>query len=62
MHKHSAYLHFTGYKKARLQARPDRFFLACAILALSIALLMSAALAGTTALRKEWQFASDARV
>ncbi|PLU10536.1 hypothetical protein BMJ30_32410, partial [Sinorhizobium medicae] len=27
----------------------------------SIAFLMSAALAGTTAFQKEWQFASDAR-
>ncbi|WP_156943289.1 hypothetical protein M728_000353 [Ensifer sp. WSM1721] len=54
--------HLTGYNKARLEGRPDRFFLACAILALSIALLMSAALAGTTAFRKEWQFASQARV
>ncbi|WP_172403287.1 hypothetical protein [Ensifer aridi] len=53
---------FTGYNKARLDARPDRLFLACAILALSIALIMSAALAGTTAFRKEWQFASEARV
>ncbi|MCA1368098.1 hypothetical protein I6F15_11865 [Bradyrhizobium sp. BRP14] len=54
--------HFTGHNKARLDSRPDRFFLACAILALSIALIMSAALAGTTAFRKEWQFASEARV
>ncbi len=54
--------HFIGHKKARLEASPNRFFLACAILALSIAFLMSAALAGTTAFRKEWQFASDANV
>lgn len=53
--------HFIGHEKARLEASPNRFFLACAILALSIAFLMSAALAGTTAFRKEWQFASDAR-
>ncbi|MDW9888891.1 hypothetical protein GOC28_08375 [Sinorhizobium meliloti] len=53
--------HFIGHKKARLEAIPNRFFLACAILALTIAFLMSAALAGTTAFRKEWQFASDAR-
>ncbi|CCE96180.1 hypothetical protein SFHH103_01683 [Sinorhizobium fredii HH103] len=55
-------MHFTGYNKARLEARPDRFFLACAILALSIALLMSAALATSTAFKKEWQFASEAKV
>lgn len=54
--------HFTGHNKAQLEASPNRFFLACAILALSIAFLMSAALAGTTVFRKEWQFASDARV
>ncbi|PND22889.1 hypothetical protein CN934_03540 [Ensifer sp. MMN_5] len=54
--------HFIGHKKARLEASPNRFFLACAILALSIAFLMSAALAGTTAFRKEWQLASDPRV
>ncbi|MDW9473391.1 hypothetical protein GOA69_13590 [Sinorhizobium meliloti] len=54
--------HFVGHKMARLEASPNRFFLACAILALSIAFLMSAALAGTTAFRKKWQFASDARV
>ncbi|ASP73424.1 hypothetical protein CDO28_01800 [Sinorhizobium meliloti] len=54
--------HFTGHNKARLEASPNRFFLACAILALSMAFLMSAALAGTTVFRKEWQFASDARV
>ncbi|RVL53589.1 hypothetical protein [Sinorhizobium meliloti] len=54
--------HFIGHNKARLGASPNRFFLACAILALSIAFLMSAALAGTTAFRKEWQFASDANV
>ncbi|MDX1169839.1 hypothetical protein GOL87_23175 [Sinorhizobium medicae] len=54
--------HFTGHNKARLEASPNRFFLACVILALSIAFLMSVALAGTTAFRKEWQFASDARV
>lgn len=54
--------HFTGHKKTQLEASPNRFFLACAILALSIAFLMSAALAGSTAFRKEWQFASDAKV
>ncbi|MEY9196609.1 putative membrane protein [Sinorhizobium fredii] len=53
---------FIGYHKARVETRPDRFFLACAILALSIALLMSAALTTTTVLRKEWQYASAARV
>ncbi|MDW9398657.1 hypothetical protein CN233_28445 [Sinorhizobium meliloti] len=53
--------HFIGHNKAQREASPNRFFLACAILALSIAFLMSAALAGTTAFRKEWQFASDAR-
>lgn len=54
--------HFTGCGKARLEPCPNRFYLACAILALSIAFLMGAALAGTTAFRKEWQYASDARV
>ncbi|MQW00011.1 hypothetical protein CN166_31075 [Sinorhizobium medicae] len=54
--------HFIGHNKARREASPNRFFLACAILALSIAFLMSAALAGSTALRKEWQFAADAKV
>ncbi|MDX1219073.1 hypothetical protein GOL99_26745 [Sinorhizobium medicae] len=53
--------HFIGHNKARLGASPNRFFLACAILALSIAFLLSAALAGTTAFRKEWQYATDAR-
>ncbi|MBL3684011.1 hypothetical protein F2981_02665 [Sinorhizobium meliloti] len=53
--------HFIGHKKARLEAGPIAFSIACAILALSIAFLMSAALASTTAFRKEWQFASDAR-
>ncbi|RVI21995.1 hypothetical protein CN202_27345 [Sinorhizobium meliloti] len=53
--------HFIGHNKARRESSPNRVFLACAILALSIAFLMSAALAGTTAFRKEWQFASDAR-
>ncbi|MDX0497995.1 hypothetical protein GOC68_17185 [Sinorhizobium medicae] len=54
--------HFTGHNKARREASPNRFFLACAILALSIAFLMSAALADTTAFRKEWQYASDAKI
>ncbi|UFX01113.1 hypothetical protein SmedWSM1115_15095 [Sinorhizobium medicae WSM1115] len=54
--------HFTGHNKAQLEASPNRFLLACAILALSIAFLMSAALAGTTAFRKEWQYASDAKI
>ncbi|ABR60512.1 hypothetical protein GOC91_24050 [Sinorhizobium medicae] len=54
--------HFTGHNKALREAIPNRFFLACAILALSIAFLMSAALAGTTAFRKEWQYASDAKI
>ncbi|MDX0178656.1 hypothetical protein [Sinorhizobium meliloti] len=54
--------HFTGHNKARLEASPPRFFLACAILALSIAFLMSVALAGATAFRKEWQYASDAKI
>ncbi|MDE3829352.1 hypothetical protein [Sinorhizobium meliloti] len=54
--------HFIGHKKARLEASPNRFFVACAILALSIAFLMSAALAGTTAFRKEWQYVSEAKV
>ncbi|PLU78433.1 hypothetical protein BMJ19_18920, partial [Sinorhizobium medicae] len=31
--------HFTGHNKARLEASPNRFFVACAILALSIAFL-----------------------
>ncbi|RVJ19485.1 hypothetical protein [Sinorhizobium medicae] len=53
--------HFIGHNKARIEASPNRFFLACAILALSIALFLAAALAGTTAFRKEWQYASDAR-
>ncbi|AWI57156.1 hypothetical protein [Sinorhizobium fredii] len=52
---------FTGYHKARAEACPNRFFIACAILALSIA-FMSAALAAETVLRKEWQYASKARV
>ncbi|ASY56459.1 hypothetical protein [Sinorhizobium sp. CCBAU 05631] len=54
--------HFTGYHKARAEACPNRFFVACAILALSIGFLMSAALATETVLRKEWQYASKARV
>ncbi|WP_202596079.1 hypothetical protein [Ensifer adhaerens] len=54
--------HFTGYHKARLQACPSRFFLACVILVLSMAMIGSAALAGGTAFKKEWQFASEARV
>ncbi|MBB4185851.1 hypothetical protein GGE07_002501 [Sinorhizobium terangae] len=54
--------HFTGYNKARLEACPSRFFLACAILALSVALLMAAGLATSTAFKKEWQFAAEARV
>ncbi|OHV85925.1 hypothetical protein [Ensifer sp. LCM 4579] len=62
MRQPAACLHFIGHNKARLEASPSRFFLACAILALSIALLMGAALATETALRKEWQFASEARV
>jgi hypothetical protein len=62
MNRRSACFHFTGYNKARLEARPDRCYLACAILALSIALLMGAALAADTAFRKEWQFAAEARV
>lgn len=53
---------FTGYHKARLEACPNRFFIACAILALSIAFLMSAGLATNTVLRKEWQYASRAKV
>ncbi|MDX1223991.1 hypothetical protein GOL85_20005 [Sinorhizobium medicae] len=54
--------HFTGHNKALREAIPNRFFVACAMLALSIAFLMSAALAGTTAFRKEWQYASDAKI
>lgn len=53
---------FTGYHKARLEACPNRFFLACAILVLLMALLMSAALAGHNTFKKEWQFAAEARV
>ncbi|WP_181149967.1 hypothetical protein [Ensifer aridi] len=54
--------HSTEYNKARLKTRPARFFLACAILALSISFLVAAALAGTPVICKEWQFASDVRV
>lgn len=53
---------FTGYHKARLEACPNRFFLACAILVLCMAMTGSAALAGGTAFKKEWQFAAEARV
>ena len=53
---------FIGHHKARLEACPNRFFLACAILALSMALLMAAGLATSTAFKKEWQYASEARV
>lgn len=52
---------FTGYHKARLEACPNRFFLACAILVLLMSMLLSAGLATDTVLRKEWQYASDAR-
>lgn len=52
---------FTGYHKARLEACPNRFFLACAILVLLMSILLSAGLATDTVLRKEWQFKSDAR-
>ncbi|WP_037437124.1 hypothetical protein [Sinorhizobium fredii] len=55
-------MHFIGHNKARLEARPDRFFLACAILALLMALFLSAGLATSTAFKKEWQFKAEARV
>ncbi|MGN7883656.1 hypothetical protein [Ensifer sp. 22460] len=54
--------HFTGYHKARLDAGYSRFRLLCVSLAMSAAMLMSAFLAGNTAIKKEWQFASEARV
>lgn len=54
--------HFTGYHKARLDAGYGRFRLLCITLAMTAGLLMSAFLAGNTAVNKEWQFASEARV
>lgn len=54
--------HFTGYHKARLDAGYSRFRLLCVTLAMTAGLLMSAFLAGNTAIKKEWQFASEARV
>ncbi|WP_164475051.1 MULTISPECIES: hypothetical protein [unclassified Ensifer] len=54
--------HFTGYHKARLGAGYSRFRLLCITLAMTAGMLMSAFLAGNTAVKKEWQFASEARV
>lgn len=54
--------HFTGHNKARLGAGYSRFRLLCVTIAMTAALAMSAFLAGNTAVKKEWQFASEARV
>jgi len=53
---------FTGCHKERLEACPSRFRLLCVTLALTATLAMSVFLAGNTAVKKEWQFASEARV
>lgn len=54
--------HFTGHNKARLDAGYSRFRLVCVTIAMTAALAMSAFLAGNTAVKKEWQFASEASV
>lgn len=52
----------TGYHKARIEACPSRFFLACAILFMSMTLILAAALVPAGIHRQaEWHYA-EARV
>ncbi len=52
----------TGYHKARLAACPDRFFLACVILVMSMTLILAAALIPAGMHRQAAWHYSQARV